>query len=103
MPNQQIIAPATGAQSVMFNATECDSVLIAACGVALSGGDAVTIAVVNSTNGSTPIYDAAGVPIALSAAIQSVLLEGGMTYLISKGVTAGASGIDANIKPRIGP
>lgn len=99
----QIIAPGTAAASVVFNATECDKVLFVANGVALTATDAVLIAVPNSTNGTTPTYDSTGAVATLKPTLQSIMLEGGFTYVISKGVTAAASGVDVIIKPREGP
>jgi hypothetical protein len=98
-----VIAPQTAATSAFFEAQPCDKVLFAVNGVALTGGDSITFSVANSTAGTTPVYDSTGAQVALTAALQSVMLEGGFLYVITKGVTAAASGVDACIKPRIGP
>lgn len=99
-----IITPATALQAnVQFNATESDKVLFAVNGVALTASDAITFSVANSTNGKTPVYNAAGTQVTLGPTLQSVMLEGGFLYIIDKSVTAAASGLDVSIKPREGP
>ena len=101
-PNQ-IIAPQTAAVSnFQFNATEADKVLFAVCGTALGGAETVLFSVVNSTAGKSAVYDAAGVQVQLKAAAQSVMLEGGFTYVLDKSVTGATSGVDVSIKPRTG-
>lgn len=99
-----IIAPqTTAAPNVQFNAGEGDSVLFLVSGVALTAVDAVTFGVISTTGTTVPVYNAAGAVVALSPTLQSVLLQGGFTYVLNKSVTAAISGVDYILKPRQGP
>ena len=102
-PNS-FITPQTGAlANQQFNATEADKVIFAVSGTALGAAEVVTFSIANTTAGKTPIYNAAGTQVSLTPALQSVMLEGGFVYVLDKSITAAASGVDVNIKPRIGP
>jgi hypothetical protein len=102
MTPNPVLNPATAASAnVQVNCGEDDKVIFAVNGTALSGGDTITFSIANSSAGKTPIYDASGAQVALTASLQSVMLEGGFLYVIDKSITAAASGLDVSHKPRI--
>lgn len=97
-----LISPATAAVTAIYDAIDDDKVLFAVNGVALAGAETVTFSVQNSSAGTTPVYDASGAQVKLTASLQSVMLEGGFRYVVVKSVTASNTGVDLNTKPRTG-
>jgi hypothetical protein len=120
---QQLIAPTTAAASVQYNASEADKVIFSTCGAALaSNAETVLIQIIDSTGVAVNTYNdiqnnvnatlalaAGSTPAKLQgpggggATFASLRCEGGVTYLLTKSVTAGAVGVDVNSKPRVGP
>lgn len=98
-----ILAPQTAAANkVPIPGTETDKILICTNGAGLATTETVLLWVATSTNTYAPVYDATGAQASLKATLQSILLEGGLTYFADKSVTAGACGIDIITKPRQG-
>lgn len=98
-----LLAPTTAAATkLQIPGTEADKILICTSGNALAAAETALIWVATTQNGYTPVYDATGAQASLKAALQSVLLEGGISYAIDKTITASAVGIDVITKPRIG-
>lgn len=103
MLTRQEIAPTTGqVRDVQVNCTEADKVLFSVCGTLLTATDTVSFFVANSTGGKTPVYLPDGNQAQLTSSLQSLVLEGGFLYVIDKAITAAASGVDSNMKPRQG-
>ena len=101
MAYMMLVAPVTGAvANTQFNATDADKVTFAWNGVAPTAADAVLIYEATST-GRVPVMIAAGTQATLTATIQSIVLEGGVLYIVDKSITAAATGIDVITKPRI--
>jgi hypothetical protein len=103
MAPNPIITPQSPTATVTYDAGNDDKALFAIAGNALAGVETVTFYVATSASGTTPIYDASGAAVQLTASLQSVMLEGGMRYVLVKSVTASTTGVDVTSKPRIGP
>lgn len=97
-----LIGPQTVTATAIYDAVDDDKVLFAINGVAIAAAETVTFSVQNSTAGTTPVYDSTGAQVKLTAALQSVMLEGGFRYVVVKSVTAANSGVDVTGKPRTG-
>lgn len=100
-PNS-LIQPQATTFTAVYDAGDDDKVLFAVSGVALTAAETVTFSVQNSSAGTTPVYDASGAQVKLTASLQSVMLEGGFRYVVVKSVTASNSGVDTSSKPRTG-
>lgn len=87
--------------SADINATEADKVLVYTDPV-LAGAETVSINTVAASGALVPVYNAAGAPAVLVAALQSIMLEGGFIYRLVKSVTASPTAVECYLKPRQG-
>ena len=104
-----LIAPTDNAVTADFNASECDKLFICTTLNALSNGETITVHVINSTGGQTPLmWPGTTTPVQLTgatgAAVSGTWIEGGANLRFIKSATSstGGIGLDVLIKPRIG-
>jgi len=107
----QLTVTATGAKvttttlaaTAIYNANEDDAFVLTFGGPnALVGGDAISVAVYNSSSVAYPMFDLNGLPYQVTNVLQALVVPGGRLYVLQKGVTTNAQGIDVLPKPRIG-
>ena len=96
-----LIAPTTAGATITYNAITTDAVILATTGTGLAGAETVTIKYA-TTNGTTQyISPYTNTAVGLTAALQSIVLPGGVVYSITQSATVGACGLDVLAKPRI--
>ena len=102
MANRLEIAATTAAVATQIPVVcyDMDKVIFATSNNALATTETFSFWITNSSGGWTPVYNAAGTQQQLTASIQSVELEGGMLYGVTKSTTAAAVGLDSNSKSR---
>lgn len=96
LPVFDIIAPTTAAKtSAPFDATDADSITVSADN--LAGTEKVTIfAVAGDTNVVVALLD--GTQVFLTVTLPALALEGGISYVFQKPVTAGVCGVYVTAK-----
>lgn len=107
----QLTVTATGAKvatttlisTVIYNANEDDQFVLTWGGPnASTAGDVCTVAVYNASSVAYPLFDLNGLQYQLTFALPAIIIPGGRVYVLQKGVTTNAMGVDILPKPRIG-
>lgn len=83
--------------------TQDADLVVLYCTTTLGVGETVDVFVPTTTGGTQAYCDPNGTPVQITPSITSVTLPGGVLYTISKNITAAATGVDVQYKPRIGP
>lgn len=100
-PNS-FIEPATAKITRQLQTQAADLVVLY-CTATLGVAETVDVFVPTTTGGTQVFCDVNGTPVQISATVTSVALPGGILYTIAKNITLAATGVDVQMKPRIGP
>jgi len=98
-----LIAPTTSIVLTQLQGQEADAIVLYVT-AALGVGETVEVLLPTTTGAVRQYIDPiTATPVVLTPTVGAVLLPGGILYTIRKNVTVGATGVDYQLKPRIGP
>ena len=91
MATMQLTPAATGAQTYVLETANYPRVLVGVDG--LAGVETATVQIIPPSGTVTAVLNDDNVVAVLTVALPTVILGGGASFLVSKGVTAGAASL----------